>query len=183
MTVQHGHPSLSYRELFIGFFAAGVSGFGGVLPFARRLIVERRGWLSAAEFTDLLALCQFLPGPNIVNFAFVFGARHHGLRGSLVAVVGLLAAPFVIVLLLGGFYTRYGQIPIVHHGFIGLAAAASGLMLGTGVKIALPLFRRLGASIIVAAAFLLVGILQFGIPLTILLTLPFSLFIAWRWRR
>ncbi|HQU02503.1 MAG TPA: chromate transporter, partial [Acetobacteraceae bacterium] len=67
--------------------------------------------------------------------------------------------------------------------FIGLAAAASGLMLGTGVKIALPLFRRLGASIIVAAAFLLVGILQFGIPLTILLTLPFSLFIAWRWRR
>jgi chromate transporter len=66
------------RELFLGFLGLGFSSFGGALPLARRTIVEQRRWLSAAEFTDLLGLCQFLPGGNVITFrlrsACAFGA-------------------------------------------------------------------------------------------------------------
>jgi chromate transporter len=53
--------------LFRGFLALGLMGFGGVLPLARRMLVEERRWLSGAEFADLLGLCQFLPGGNVIN--------------------------------------------------------------------------------------------------------------------
>src|ERR1700755_2212425 len=83
-------------ELFTGFFWAGVSGFGGVLPFARRMIVDKRRWLTAEEFTDMWSLCQFLPGPNIVNMSIALGLRYRGLSGALAGALGLLGAPFFI---------------------------------------------------------------------------------------
>jgi len=65
-------------ELFRGLLSIGIIGFGGVLPWARRMVVEQRRWLTPAEFTDLLGLCQFLSGPNIVNFATAVGSRFRG---------------------------------------------------------------------------------------------------------
>ena len=61
--------------LFRGFSRVGLSGFGGVLPWARRLLVETEAWLTAEEFNVLLGLCQFLPGPNVVNLAVAEGSR------------------------------------------------------------------------------------------------------------
>jgi hypothetical protein len=79
--------------LFLGFFSVGMYGFGGVLPWARRMVVEQRRWMAATEFTDILGLCQFLPGGNIMNVTIALGARFHGAAGSVVAFVGLMAAP------------------------------------------------------------------------------------------
>ena len=81
-------PSLP--ALFLGFMAAGMVGFGGVMPWARRMVVERRRWLTAAEFTDLLGLCQFLPGGNIINVTIALGARFHGATGAATAFTGLM---------------------------------------------------------------------------------------------
>jgi chromate transporter len=67
-------PSLATR--FTGFFTIGLCGISGVLPWARRMIVEQRRWMTAAEFTELLGLCQFLPGGNIIN------PRSRSARGS-----------------------------------------------------------------------------------------------------
>ena len=64
--------------IFTGFFMIGVRGFGGVLPWARRTIVEERKWLTAAEFTEVLGLCQFLPGGNIINVSVAVGSRFRG---------------------------------------------------------------------------------------------------------
>ena len=152
-------PDPTLTDLFQGFFGIGIVGFGGVLPWARRMIVEQRGWLSAAEFLDLLALCQFLPGPNIVNLTVALGARYRGVPGALAGLAGLLAAPVAIVLTLGGVYERYGGLPVVRHGFAGLAAAASGLVVALACRIAWPLRARpLGVAVaIVAFAALAVG--------------------------
>ena len=54
-------PPPSLAELFFGFFKIGMFGFGGVLPWARRLVVEQRRWMTAGEFTDMLGLCQSSP--------------------------------------------------------------------------------------------------------------------------
>src|SRR3954470_20219404 len=72
-------PSCS--ELFLSFLAIGLQGFGGVLPWARRMLVEQRGWLSESEFIEVLSLAQFLPGPNIVNVSIIVGRRFHGVAG------------------------------------------------------------------------------------------------------
>lgn len=173
-------PRLDHAALFQGFFIAGLSGFGGVLPFARRIIVERRAWLTAAEFADLFSLCQFLPGPNIVNFAGAFGARHRGLTGAVAAITGLLAAPISIILIAGTLYERYGGLPAVHRTLGGLAVAASGLILGTALKIAGPSLRRPATLAIVVLAFVLLAVLHFSLPAAIAIALPVSLLVAWR---
>ena len=109
----------------MGFLYVGLCGFGGVLPWARRMVVEQRRWLSAAEFTDLLGLCQFLPGPNIINMSVALGARFHGLRGALVAFAGITLAPIGVVLSLGALYERFGDHLVVQRAIGGMAAAAA----------------------------------------------------------
>jgi chromate transporter len=171
---------LSLKTLFLGFFQAGILGFGGVLPVARRIIVDQRQWMDAAAFNDLFSLCQFLPGANIVNFAFAFGARNRGIGGAAAAIAGLLTAPLVIVLCISALYQRYGAIPIIQHGLGGLAAAASGLVLGTAIKIAAPVCRGPRQIGVAASAFGLVVPAHFSLPLTMLLVLPLSVALAWR---
>src|ERR1019366_7010210 len=93
--------------IFTGFFMVGVRGFGGVLPWARRTIVEERKWLSAAEFAEVLGLCQFLPGGNIINVSVAVGARFRGVPGAVAAVMGLMLAPVAIVIGLGAIYDQF----------------------------------------------------------------------------
>lgn len=116
------------RALFLGFSAVGLSGFGGVLPFARRMLVDERQWMSAEEFNAQLGLCQFLPGPNVINLAVVVGKRYRGLAGAIAAPLGLLAGPFVIVLLLAMLYDRFGSLPLAQSMLRGVAAVGCGLL-------------------------------------------------------
>lgn len=167
-------------ELFAGFLEVGLLGFGGVLPMARRMLVERRRWLAPAEFTDLYALCQFLPGPNICNMSVVLGRRYHGLIGAAAALSGLMAAPVVIAVVLASLYARFAAFPVVAHMFIGLAAAASGLILGTAVKLVLPLARSSGrekALALVALTFVLIALVRLPLVPTMLALAPFSVWL------
>src|SRR5258708_16609630 len=84
-------PSLS--ELFIAYALISLYGFGGVLAWSRRMMVDERRWLTPEQFNETYALCSFLPGPNIVNFSVIFGSRIRGPLGVLIALVGLLRPP------------------------------------------------------------------------------------------
>jgi chromate transporter len=164
----------------MGFFQAGMIGFGGVLPVARRMLVDERRWLTQAAFNDLFSLCQFMPGANIVNFAFAFGARHRGISGAIAAVAGLISAPVAIVMVLGAGYSRFGGLPPVHHAIAGLAAAAAGLVLATALRIATPIFQNAGNIAISVMVLALVLLAHFALPLTIAIVLPAALFLGWR---
>jgi len=124
------------RALFFGFSSVGLSGFGGVLPFARRMLVDERCWMSAEEFNAQLGLCQFLPGPNVVNLAVVVGKRYRGLAGAIVAPLGLLAGPLVVVLLLALLYDRYGSLPAAQAMLRGVAAVGVGLLFAMAWRMA-----------------------------------------------
>ena len=132
-------PNPSVLDLFAGFFIVGVCGFGGVLPWARRMIVDQRKWLTPAEFTEMLGLCQFLPGGNIMNVTIALGSRFQGVPGAVACLVGLMAAPVAIVIGLGAVYDQYAGYPPVRRAFISLAAAAAGFLLASAWKIAWPL--------------------------------------------
>ena len=69
------------------------------------MVVEQKRWLTAAEFTDMLGLCQFLPGGNIMNLTIALGARFHGVAGAVTAFAGLMAAPFATVICWASYMT------------------------------------------------------------------------------
>ena len=81
--------------LFLTFLKIGVCGFGGVGPWARRIIVEDRRWMDDRGYAEILTVCQVLPGPNVGNVSVVIGDRFHGVLGSTIALVGLMTAPVV----------------------------------------------------------------------------------------
>ena len=168
--------------MFAGFFSIGVTGFGGVLPFARRMIVEKRRWLTGPEFTDVLALCQLLPGPNIVNISVALGSRFRGLPGALAAMAGLLLAPVAIVMALSTVYVRFSGLPAVHHAFAGLAAAASGLVIAMVVKIAWPLRSSRIAVAVAAVAFVAVALLRLPLLPILIVLAPISILVRHRFR-
>jgi len=170
-------PSLG--ELFTGFLIVTVSAFGGILPFARRMVVEQRRWLTPAEFTDLLALGQFLPGPNIVNVSICIGQRFHGWRGSLAAVLGLMAAPVAIILVLGLLFASFGEIPLVRRAVFGMAAAAAGLVLATGAKMAWPFRRRLWPLLVIAGVAACVAFLRWPLVWILAVAVPLAVACAW----
>src|SRR2546428_14187038 len=99
-------PPRTLWELFLGFLSIGARSFGGVLPAAHSIMVEKRRWLTPADFTEGCAVCPILPGPNIGNAAIVLGQRWVGLRGAIVAVLGLFAPADLWVLTLRGLFTR-----------------------------------------------------------------------------
>ena len=168
-------------ELFLRFTQVAVSGFGGVLPFARRMLVEERRWLDAEEFADVLSLCQLLPGPNIVNIAVCVGARYHGARGAVAAVAGLVSAPFLMMLALGALYTQYGQLPAVSAVFRGVSAAAAGLILSVGIKMAASRRLRSAMALFTVATFAGIAILRLPLLPLLLLAAPASVAAAF-WR-
>jgi chromate transporter len=170
-------PPPDRRALFAGFFSVGMLGFGGVLPLARRMIVERRQWLSPSEFTDLLALCQALPGANITNVAVALGARFAGPTGSLAALAGLLTGPICVIILLGMLYDRYGAAPVMAHAVAGLAAAAAGLVLATAGRIAAPLRERPRGIVVAVVAFAAMALLHLPLIGVLVVLLPVSVWL------
>jgi chromate transporter len=174
-------PTLS--ELFLAFLAISLSGFGGTLPWAYRMVVEKRRWMTAAEFSEVFSLCQFLPGANVVNFSVVFGSRMRGIRGALVCFIGLVGPPFGIVLVLGVLYARFGDVEALGRVLAGVAAAACGLIAATAAKLAEPLIRSraIWGGGIVVAAIVAIGLIRWPLPWVLLGLAPLSIALSWWW--
>jgi chromate transporter len=170
----------SVLNIFTGLFMVGVRGFGGVLPWARRTIVEERKWLTATEFAEVLGLCQFLPGGNIINVSVAVGARFRGMAGAVAAVLGLMVAPVAIVIGLGAIYDQFAEQPIVRRAFAGLAAAASAFVLTASIKIAAPLRGRWLAMAIAALTFLAIAIIRLPLPMAMPVLAAVSILVLWR---
>src|SRR6201990_3107135 len=117
-------PPPGLIALFVAFAKMSLAGFGGVLVWARRGIVDQHKWMTAEEFNETFALCHFLPGPNIVNFTMVFGSRFRGILGGIAAFAGLLGPPVVIMMILAVLYRRFGEVEALRHILAGVACAA-----------------------------------------------------------
>ncbi|WP_428485037.1 chromate transporter [Rhodopila sp.] len=180
--MSQSRPDPDVFDLFAGFFVVGICGFGGVLPWARRLIVDQRQWLSPTEFTDMLGLCQFLPGGNIMNLTIALGARFRGIPGALAAFLGLMTAPVAIVITLGLIYDRYFDLPPVRPAFVALAAAAAAYLFANALKIATPLKGRPLAIAVAACTFIVIALLRLPLAAALPVLVLASTVLLWRFR-
>ena len=172
-------PSLA--ELFIAFATVSLSGFGGVLAWSRRMMVEERRWLTPEQFNETYAVCAFLPGGNILNFSVILGARFRGARGAVAAAAGLMGPPLLLVIVIAAIYAHYGDLPALRRALTGVASAAAGLMLATVAKMARPLFqgKTVTRPLIALVTFAAIGIMQWPLPLVLAVIVPLSIALAW----
>jgi chromate transporter len=175
-------PLPSLTELFVTFATISLYGFGGVLAWSRRMMVEERRWLTPEQFNELYALCSMLPGGNILNFSIIFGSRFRGPLGALVAIVGLLGPPMLLIMIIGAVYAHYGDVPAFRRMLTGIASAAAGLMMATVAKMARPLFenrRSMAVPLVAVATFVAIGLVHWPLPLVLAVIIPVSIGIAW----
>ncbi|MBU3594068.1 chromate transporter [Polynucleobacter sp. 71A-WALBACH] len=170
--------TLTPRELFISFSKIGMSGFGGVLPWARRTLVEKEKVLSSEEFSAILGICQIVPGPNIVNLAVCIGSRFAGARGALAAVLGLTLGPICIVILLALLYTHYSSLESVQGILRGISAVGVGLIASTGIKMLRDEFRFPVMLLVVVVTVLAASYFHLGLGWVVLIASPLAWILA-----
>ena len=172
--------------LFVAFSKMSLAGFGGVLVFARRAIVEQHRWMTADEFNETFALCHFLPGPNIVNLSVVFGSRFRGIAGAFAAFAGLVGPPVVVVTVLAALYVRFGEVEALRRILSGVSCAAVGLLISVVFRMMMPLVRKrdMVGLVVLAAVFIAIGLLRLPLPAVLLVAIPLSIAITLvKWRR
>src|SRR5438309_12029582 len=100
--------------LFLNFLKVSLLGFGGGLVWARRVVVDQQRWLDDQEFAEILTLCQFMPGPNMIGITIFVGSKLRGPLGAVSAVVGFILLPWVLGLSLGALWLRYAYHLVLH---------------------------------------------------------------------
>jgi len=182
--VAHAHPRIGLARIFAAFFWLGVTSFGGnTAAWLHHRIVQRRHWVTDAQFLAGIALGRIMPGSGGVNLTVQVGQRLRGGAGAATAVVGLLSGPLVIVVAIAAAYTRGGWSPAVHAMLDGIAAAAIGLTFATGLKLLPRAPAGLGPLAVTLATVLCVGILRWPMLPVVLCLAPVSIRLALVQRR
>lgn len=176
-------PSL--LALFTAFAKMSLAGFGGVLVFARRAIVDQHRWMTAEEFNETFALCHFLPGPNIVNLSMVFGSRLRGIAGGVAAFAGLLGPPTLIMTILAVLYAHFGELEPLRRGLAGVSCAAVGLLIAVVVRMMMPLLRSRDAValVLMIGVFVAIGVARLPLVTVLLVGIPLSIAVTYALRR
>lgn len=103
-------------QLFLSFLQIGAFSFGGgyaAMPLIQEQVVTVHGWLTLADFTDLVTISQMTPGPIAINAATFTGNQIAGIPGALAATVGVILPSCVFVTLLAYLYVRYRGLAIL----------------------------------------------------------------------
>jgi chromate transporter len=169
---------VTLAALFITFLKVSLCSFGGGIVWARRFAVEQRRWISEEEFAEILSLCQFMPGPNIVGVAVCVGAKLRGLMGAIAAVSGFVLIPWVIGFSLGVFYLQHTHLAVLQNILGGVSAAAAGLLIATGIRMLRP--HRSRPQALVVAVLAVGGMVLTKLPLLVILLClaPLSIAVA-----
>ena len=172
--------TLTPLELFISFSKIGMSGFGGVLPWARRTLVEREKILTSEEFNAMLGICQIVPGPNIVNLGVCVGSKFAGVPGAFAAVLGLMLGPVAILLVLAVLYEHYSYMSIVQGMLRGVSAIGVGLIASTGFKMLRSELKFPPMLVVIILVILSATYFKLGLGWVVLLSSPLALLLAWK---
>lgn len=174
----------SLADLYVSFSLLALQGFGGVLAVVQRELVERKRWMTREEFIEDWAVAQIMPGPNVVNLSLMIGGRYFGLRGAVVALAGILAAPLVLVLALALLYAHFAGNPQLAGALRGMGAVAAGLIAATGIKLLVALRGHpLGTPaclVFGAAAFVAIALLKLPLAWVLLGLGGLCCWLTWR---
>ena len=174
------NPKVTRLALFLTFSKISLSSFGGAIFWARRQLVERRGWLSDREFVDIFTLGQLLPGPNMLNVTVIVGHRFAGWTGAAAGIAGFFGWPCLVVIAMGVLYQHFGTLTQVQQALAGMSSVAAGLLFATVVKLAMVLPRTWRPWLFGALAFGGVGIMRWPLLWVLGTLAPCAVFATWK---
>jgi chromate transporter len=134
----HRPPVYSLRELTGYFFKLGYSGFGGpvaLVGYMHRDLVEKRKWISEAEYKEGLALAQLAPGPLAAQLGIYLGFVHYRVWGATLTGIAFILPSFLMVVGLGIAYKLFGGLPWMQAVFYGVGAAVIGIIVLSSYKL------------------------------------------------
>ena len=139
-----------------------------MLPFIQRMAVEKKKWLSEDEMLDCIAIAQSLPGVLAINTATYIGNRKAGFAGALAATLGVILPSFIIIILVVILLGTIGENAYIDGAFIGIKAAASGLILYSALTLGKGVVKGWFAWVLALLSFILVAALNVSAILVIL---------------
>ncbi|GIN64041.1 putative transporter YwrA [Robertmurraya siralis] len=105
-----------YWQIFLAFFIPGILGYGGgpsSIPLIENEVVDRYGWFTVNEFSEMLALGNALPGPIATKMAGYIGYQQGGILGSIVAVFATVGPSLILMIAFLGLLMKYKESPKV----------------------------------------------------------------------
>lgn len=127
-----------WLKLFLSFFRTGLLAIGGAysfLPLIEKEVVERYHWLSKAEFLDVLGMVKIFPGAISIKYATYTGYKVAGLPGAIIANLGNLLAPMLLVLFASVLYTRYKNLPTIQSAFKTIQLAIFSMLIAVAFQL------------------------------------------------
>lgn len=125
-------------DLFLTFARVGVMMFGGgyaMLPILQREVVEKKGWATEDQLADYYAVGQCTPGVIAVNTATFVGFESAGIAGGVIATLGVVFGPIVIITVVAAFLSGFMDLPVIAHAFNGVRACVTALILSSVIKL------------------------------------------------
>lgn len=157
------------RALFFSTLYISAFTFGGgfvIVTFMKRKFVDELHWLDDQEMLDMTALAQSSPGAIAVNAAILVGWRVEGLAGMVIAVLGTIIPPMVILSVISFFYAAFAANPYVALVLKGMQAGVAAVILdvvcglgGNVLRTRSPLYIGLMAAAFIASYFLDVNVI------------------------
>ncbi|MGI6198132.1 MAG: chromate transporter [Candidatus Cloacimonadaceae bacterium] len=144
--------------MFLTFVKVGLFSFGGgyaVLAMLQQEIVVKHGWLTASEFTDIVAISQMTPGPIAINAATFIGFKTHGIWGSVLCTLGVILAPLCLMMILTHTYIKLQQKEWFKNMFKSLRLLSVGLIAAAMVLIGKSAFPDLFSVGVFVVCFLI----------------------------
>ena len=172
------HERVALLDLFLQFLIVGAVSFGGgIIAYERILLVEKRKWLTTDQFMAYLAISQTMPGLNSVNLAVLTGDYLRGIKGSVIALLGLVLPGSTLVLLLGFVYTALTDHAITVLLLTGIAAGATGLLAAVTYRIGDEHWKKPISLILITVTFILMSIVKLPLLEVLAIMAPIGLFI------
>ena len=125
--------------LLITFFKIGLFSFGGgyaMIPFMKREIIEKHGWLSLNEFMDIIGISQMTPGPVAINSATFVGYKTSGFLGSIFATTGMILVSFILVSIVSKVMTKFKESKYLKAALLGMKPVLIALILNAFIDLA-----------------------------------------------
>lgn len=127
---------LGLLQLFITFLMIGFVSFGGgyaMIPLMQAEVVNRYGWLTMDQFTDVVAVAGMSPGPIATNMAVSIGYMYMGITGTIVATVAMILPSLLCVVLLAVFFKKLQNHPTFNASMYGIRSVVTGFIIYSAI--------------------------------------------------
>lgn len=145
-------------RLFITFLKIGAFTFGGgyaMIPLIQREVVDKKGWISASDILEIIAIAESTPGPIAINAATFVGFRTCGFRGAFCATVGVILPSFITIFCISFILKEFQNARLVQQAFFGIRAAVLALIIKALWSMYKQCAKNTVSYILMAAAFVL----------------------------